>query len=212
MENLTILEYLNSSSLFCGLNSIQLKNLSNKAKIYTYPPGQILIEEEIISERVILILDGLVKIYKLTKDGKEIFIALEKNGDYLGVMNLEDMSGHATVETLKETKVLVLYKKDVIEILKANPILWKKMYQIVLAKLDEYRELQAVKLGNDFTQRTFLLLKYISKFFPNNTINLSQETLASIIGSPRPRVTQVLQELKSLKKIFLSSKEVKILT
>ena len=207
-----VLSVLQSSFLFCGLTLTELQNLAQKTRLYTYPSGQILIEEDIASERILYIVHGLVKIYKLTSDGKEFFIAIEKSGDYLGVMNLEDEVGHATVEALENTTVLVMYKKDLLELLRKNPMLWEKMYKITLDKLNELREVQAIRFGSDFVEKTYLFLTYISKFFPNSTITLSQEIIASIVGSTRPRVTQTLQELKKLKKIALSAKKITILT
>lgn len=211
MENLTILSYLQSSFLFCGLNSQQLKELAQKAKIYTYPTGQILIEEGLKSERIIFIIDGLVKIYTLTPEGKELFIAVEKSGNYLGLMDTNDEPGSATVETLQTTKVLIFYKKDLRKILQLHPILWERMYQIILAKLNEYRELQSLMLGNNLYERTYLLLQYLSQFSSTQTVYLSQETIASMVNATRARVSQTLNELQRNKKITISSKKIRVL-
>lgn len=210
-KNSDILFLLSSSFLFCGLDASKLNTLAQKATKHTYPAGRILIEEDIISQRIIYIIHGLVKIYKITPEGKEIFLAVEKTNDYLGVMDLEDKPGSANIETLQPTTVLIFYKKDLMTLLQKNPFLWERMYRIILAKLEEYRELQNIRIGNDLKQRTYLLLKYLAQFTIDNSIFLSQETIASIVGATRPRVTETLHILENEKKISLSSKKIKIL-
>lgn len=210
-KNSDILFLLSSSFLFCGLDTSKLDTLAQKTIKHTYPAGRILIEEDIISQRIIYIIHGLVKIYKITPEGKEIFLAVEKTNDYLGVMDLEDKPGSANIETLQPTTVLIFYKKDLMTLLQKNPFLWERMYRIILAKLEEYRELQNIRIGNDLKQRTYLLLKYLAQFTIDNSIFLSQETIASIVGATRPRVTETLHILENEKKISLSSKKIKIL-
>lgn len=209
-ENNIILSYLSSSFLFCGLDTSLLSQIAQKTTLHTYRPGHILIEEGIISQRVMLILEGLVKVYKLTPEGKELFIAIETKDNYLGLMDLVDNPGTATVETLRTTKVLSFYKKDLVELLEQNPLLWEKMYKIVLAKLNEYRELQTIRIGNNLYERTYLLLKFLANVSSDNTVPLSQETLASIVGATRPRVTETLKALQNNKKILVSPKKITV--
>ncbi|HYK08922.1 MAG TPA: Crp/Fnr family transcriptional regulator [Candidatus Eisenbacteria bacterium] len=177
----------------------------------TYKPGRILIEEGLVNDKIIFISQGLVKIYKLTSQGKEIFLALEKTNDILGVMDLHNKPASATIEALQPTRVLVFHKKDLIALLQTNPFLWERMYNVILAKLEDYRELQSIRLGNDLYQRTYLLLTFLSQFLENKTITLSQEALANIVGATRPRVTEVLHLLRNAKKISMSSKKITLL-
>src|SRR5947209_3337787 len=93
-----ILHLLSSSFLFRGLESTQLQELAQKARIHTYKPGSPLIEEAVINDKVFIIVEGLVKIYKLTPNGKEIFLAIERSNDYLGVMDINNSPASATIE------------------------------------------------------------------------------------------------------------------
>lgn len=212
MENsLTILHHISSSFLFCGLTSHQLQKIAYKTHIQTFRAGHILIEEDRNNDKIFLILEGLVKIYKLTDDGKEVFLAVEKSGDYLGVMDLSTTPATATIETLLPTKVLVLQKKDLAILLEENAMLWERMYRIILAKVEEYRQLQTITLSYDLRQRTYLFLGFLAKFFHNNVIPLSHEQVATIVGATRPRVTEVLQYLQKQRKITMSPKKITLL-
>lgn len=207
-----ILKLLSSSSLFRGLEIPQLREIARKTRHVRYKSGQILIEEGLVNDKIILILQGLVKIYKITKNGKEIFLAIEKANDFLGVMNLHDKPSSATIETIQPTEALIFHKKDLIALLQTNPSLWERMYQIILSKVEEYREMQSIRLAHDLYQRTYLLLTFFAQFLENKTIMLSHESIADIVGATRPRVTEVLHLLRDARKITISSKKITILT
>lgn len=207
----TIFDILSSSFLFRGLSTTQLQEITQKAKIHTYRKGHILIEEEMTNDKIFLVCEGLVKIYKLTQDGKEVFLAIEKPGDYLGLMDLTDKPASATVETLIPTKVLSIHKKDMRLLLEKNNDLWKQMYLIILAKVEEYRNLQTITLSYDLEERIYRFLKFLAHFFQNKTIPLSHEHIATIVGATRPRVTEGLHTLRDDKKITISPKRITLL-
>ena len=207
----TIFDLLATSFLFRGLSPTRLQEITQKTKLHTYRTGQILIEEEMANDKVFLIFEGLVKIYKLTPDGKEVFLAIEKPGDYLGLMDLTDKPASATIETLMPTKVLVIHKKDMRILLEENSMLWKHMYRIILAKVEEYRHLQTITLSYDLQERTYRFLKFLAGFFQNKTIPLSHEHIAAIVGATRPRVTETLHALRNDKKITISPKRITLL-
>ena len=206
-----ILKLLSSSFLFRGLESLQLQELAQKARIHTDKPGTILIEEDVINDKVFIIIEGLVKIYKLTPDGKEIFLAIERTNDYLGVMDLNDSPASATIETLVPTTTLIFYKKDILLLLQKNPLLWKNMYHILAVKLKEYTSLLSITQGNALHEKTYLVLDFISRLSNNNVLTISHETLAHIVGATRPRVTEALHALREAKKISISSKKITVL-
>lgn len=212
INNNNVLSILRSSFLFCGLDITHIQFLAQKSKIRTFKPRQIIIEEEIVNDKVFIIIEGLVKIYKLSSEGNENYLAIEKPGDYLGVMDLEDNPATATVETLQPTTVLMLPKNHLVSLLEKNPTLWEKMYKILLAKLRMNIKLLTISKSSSLLERTHLTLDFLSRLSRNNIINLSQESLATIIGATRPRVTEALHVLQKENKISLSPKKITLLS
>lgn len=210
-QYLDILNLLESSFLFRGLELNQLQKLVQHSRIRTYKPGRVIIEEDVVNDKIALIIDGLVKIYKITSDGKENYLAIEKPSDYLGVMDLENNPATATIEAIKSTTILMLPKNQLTLLLEKNPLLWKKMYKILLAKLKMNIELLEIAKNGSLLERTSLTLDFLSRLSKNNVIHLSQESLANIIGATRPRVTEALHTLQKRNKIILSSKRIKLL-
>src|SRR5579872_1697248 len=191
-----ILTILQSSYLFCGLDPILLQEMAQKARIRTYKPGRLLLEEEVVNDKIFIIVEGLVKIYKINPDGKEVFLAIERTKDYLGIMDLESNPATASIETLATTTVVTIHKKELVSLLEMHPMLWKKMYHILIVKLRENIHFQSITQGNSLYDKTYLILDFISRLSKNNVIALSHETLAHIIGATRPRVTEVLHLLQ----------------
>lgn len=202
---------LQSSFLFGGLDTIQAQKLAQAAIIRSYKPKQMIIEESTVNNMVFIVIEGLVKIYKITPEGKENYLAIEKPGDYLGIMDLGDNPATATVEVLEPTTVLCFPKSQLIALLEKNPLLWEKMYKILLAKLKMNITLLTISRNNSLHEKTYLTLDFLSRLSKDNVIHLSHESLAQIIGATRPRVTEVLQTLKNGGKITLSSKKITLL-
>lgn len=211
MENQK-LDILHSSFLFCGLPLPQLQILAQKAHIRTHKKGRLIIEEDVINDKIGLIISGLVKIYKLTHEGKEVFLSVEKPGDYLGVMDLNDMPATATVEALEEVKVMVIQKKELRALLSKDSFLWENMYRVLVGKLKTQLKMQRITQHTTLYQKTYLALDFLSRISSNNVISLSHEALAQIVGATRPRVTEVLHILQKEKKIAISSKRITLLS
>lgn len=210
-DNQDILAILQSSFLFRGLDKEKLQKLAQKARIQAFHAGYHLIHEDEINDKIFLILNGTVKIYKTTEKGNEIFLAYERKDNYLGIMDLDRKPASATIETLHLSHMLILYKKDMLSLLQDNPQLWKNMYEIILAKLREFNHLQGLRLGNNLYDRTYHILQFLSRLSENNVLLFSHETIAQIVGATRPRVTEVLHILQKEKKIIISPKRIVLL-
>lgn len=210
-KNQDILSLLSSSFLFRGLDPLQIQKLAQKTRLHTHKPGRLLLEEGVLNDKVFIVVEGLVKIYKITSEGKETFLSLERTHDYLGIMDLDNNPATASIETLTQTTVLIFHKRDLLLLLEKNPLLWKKMYHILVVKLEENIHFKDISQGNSLYQKTYLVLDFISRLSKNNVIYLSHEAIAQIVGATRPRVTEALHELREAKKIHISSKKITLL-
>lgn len=214
MENkkYDVLSLLQSSFLFRGQNPQLVQNLANKAKIRIFPAKKMLFEEEFTSEYVYLILEGLAKVYRVTEDGKEISLSIDVPGNFLGILELEGRPNLANVQTLQKTIVLSLNKKDIMRTMEDNPILWEKAFTITRAKLQGTQKTTLTLLGKNLLDRTYTLLLFLSRFFTFGVIEISQETIASLVGATRPRVTETLHVLQNERKISIASKKITLLS
>jgi CRP-like cAMP-binding protein len=87
-----------------------------------HAPGEIVIEEGTSGDTMYLVVKGEVSVLK--GRGEETTIELDRisEGDYFGEMALfEDTVRSASIRTEKETRLLVLHKREFTEIVREYP-------------------------------------------------------------------------------------------
>ena len=102
------IELLKSVSLFCDLNLDELGYISEKMVSKRFKSGNLIFWK---SQKVkfIFVIEGSVKVTRLSKDGREVILAMLNAGDFFGEMSLLDgESRSANVIALENTEVLSL--------------------------------------------------------------------------------------------------------
>lgn len=201
--------FLKSHSLFKDLSLSQLKIIAESIKEVEFKMGQDIIEQDSVSDGAYFIVFGTVKVFRINEDGEEINLAVLGSGEIIGELGLIDNEPRsASINALKDTRLLLLTQKEFLDILKNCPdvaiILLKTLATRVRNTSKHLEELQSKNLY----ERTWATLQTLANFFPNQNIELSQEELATIIGGTRSRVTEVLNTLKKQGKIILSHKNI----
>ena len=94
---------------FCShLSDEQLKELINSGKTKTIEAGTVLITEGDKADKVYLIIEGKVKVYKKDSSGFETELAIIEKGNIFGEMALFDKGVRsACVKTIEPSKFLI---------------------------------------------------------------------------------------------------------
>ncbi len=124
MENtyLTI-ENIRHNSLFKYISDRDLQNIIKLLKEENFPGNTLIFQENTRGERVYFILEGRVKISKITKYGAETVLAVLSKGDFFGEMELlDDQPRSARTSTLDPTVVAMITKQDFDSLIKTNHI------------------------------------------------------------------------------------------
>ena len=116
--------FLCSHSLFGGLTEKEIERIREFMKEESYAPGDEVICEGAVGDRIYFICQGSVEVLKQTKaasrKGKRRIATLGE-GDTFGEMELIDIQPNvATVRALEETSVLTLSNGDLYRISKWN--------------------------------------------------------------------------------------------
>lgn len=202
---------LKQSPLFHNLKDSSIELIAQKAQYQNLDEKTIFIREGEVSSNVYFILSGSARIYKITEDGGELNIGIAGKGEILGEMALIDnVSRSADVETLQKTEVLIFQGSDFKEIIR-DPDISLHMLQIMTRRLRENNAHLETLVAKSLKDRTYTTLYLLSHHFPNRTVTLSQEELASIIGATRARVTEELHALEEEGKISLSHRSIQVL-
>jgi CRP-like cAMP-binding protein len=113
---------LKKVSVFKGLTMAELEKLLPVIKAAAYKKGSVIWEEGSSGQGLHIISSGKVKVTRKTKDRGRQVLAVLKKDHFFGELSLLDGRSHsATVETLQNTRLLIIRKKDMDKFLKNNP-------------------------------------------------------------------------------------------
>ena len=116
------IELLQSVSIFWDLNEDELGHIADKMVAKHFENGNFIFLEDSEGEQCFFVLEGSVKVTRLSKDGREVILAMLNEGDFFGEMSLLDgESRSANVIALEETKVLTLDRNDFIAVVNDYP-------------------------------------------------------------------------------------------
>lgn len=204
-QKLVDLKQLSAQSLTKGLVDRELDELAKLCYLEKIPGNTTFIYEGSPPQSVYLIVEGGVRVYVTSPDGKEVTVSFLGPNEILGeIAYLNDTSRSASVQTIKDTKVLIMSGDNFRKIFTGNSTVAVNLLSILAKRIQDTNQQLEVMVASSLLDRTVKVLTILEKYFPQREICLSHEDLATIIGATRPRVTEALHYLKSLGRIELN--------
>jgi CRP-like cAMP-binding protein len=157
-----------------------------------------------VSDEVMYIQSGGIKLSVLSKTGKEAVVAMLGPGDFFGEGCLAGQKFRmGTATAMTPSAVLLLSKEKMVKLLHRQPTMSDRFIAHMLARNIRIEEDLIDQLFNSSEKRlarTLLLLaRYGRQDKPIRTVpKISQETLAEMIGTTRSRVNFFLNKFKKL--------------
>lgn len=190
---------------FDRLGSEEADELLSLGRRRTYPRGATIFNEGEISDRIVAVVSGQVKISYFTVDGREVVLAIRGAGDLLGELSAMDgqpLSATATaMDTVEVRVVLVDQFKAFLE---GHPRAAVALLEMVIQRLRDADRKRIEFAAHDSVGRVALRLVELARRFGESTdsgvkidLPLSQEELAGWTGSSREAVSKALQHLRS---------------
>ncbi len=128
--------HLRRIRIFEGLSITELAAVASVTEEIVFQPGETVIKEGEPGETMYLILEGEVSVNKGQEQGREIELDRISSGDYFGEMALfEDIPRSATIRTQKETRLLMLHKREFAEIVREYPQIALHICRVLGARL-----------------------------------------------------------------------------
>jgi len=128
--------HLRRIQIFEGLSITELAAVASVTEEIVFQPGETVIKEGEPGETMYLILEGEVSVNKGQEQGREIELDRISAGDYFGEMALfEDIPRSATIRTQKETRLLMLHKREFAEIVREYPQIALHICRVLGARL-----------------------------------------------------------------------------
>lgn len=185
--------------LFSGLNDEEIALLEQHAATRTYGANTIVINEGDEAVSLYVIVSGLVKVFLADEKGKEIVINIQGEGEYFGELALIDEAPRsASVMTMEKSRFMIIRRVDFRAVLEKHPRMATALMESLagrvrllsenvrsLALLDVYGRLAKTLLSLAEEQDGRLVIPQ----------KLTQQEIASRIGSSREMVARILKDL-----------------
>ena len=173
-------------------------------RVVTYLKGQTIFLQGGLSDSVLYIQKGGVKLTIVAPNGKEAVIALLYAGDFLGEGCIAGQSFRsATATALEATTVLMVEKQEMIRVIHEERAFSDRFVSYMLKRNVRVEEDLTDQLFNSSEKRLARILLLIARYGkaeqPEKSVaKISQETLAEMIGTTRSRVSVFMNKFRRL--------------
>ena len=171
--------------------------------IRKYPRSAIIFSQGDEATDVFYIQQGTVSLSVLSRSGKEAIVAVLGQGDFFGEGCLAGQPRRiATASAMSASKVLVVEKPQMLEMLHTETALAERFLAHMLARNIRVEEDLVDQLFNSSEKRLarvlLLLARYGKADQPMRIPKMPQELLARIVGTTRSRVNFFMNKFRKL--------------
>jgi CRP-like cAMP-binding protein len=173
-------------------------------KVSTFRKAEVVYSQGDAAQSVMYIQEGGVKLTVVNELGKEAVVAILAPGDFFGEGCLAGQSVRiGTATAITPSAVLVIEKNQMFKVLHEQHALSDRFITFMLARNIRIEEDLVDQLFNSSEKRlarTLLLLARYGKEDQSHGVlhKVSQETLAEMIGTTRPRVNFFMNKFRKL--------------
>jgi CRP/FNR family transcriptional regulator, cyclic AMP receptor protein len=173
-------------------------------KVNGFRKAEVVYSQGDSARSVMYIQKGGVKLTVVNEQGKEAVVAILAAGDFFGEGCLAGQSVRiGTATTITPSTILVIEKREMFKVLHEQHALSDRFIKFMLSRNIRIEEDLVDQLFNSSEKRlarTLLLLaRYGKEDQPHGVLpKMSQETLAEMIGTTRPRVNFFMNKFRKL--------------
>tara|TARA_B100000029_G_C17492143_1_gene929506 strand:+ start:709 stop:1392 length:684 start_codon:yes stop_codon:yes gene_type:complete len=213
------IKLLQSVALFWDLKDEELGYISEKMVSRKYDTGNYIFLEESDGEQCFFVVKGSVKITRLSKEGREVILAMLNQGDFFGEMSLIDgESRSANVIALEKTEVLTLNRKDFLIVLHDYPKIAIQLLKELASRLRKSdRHIASLSLSDAEKRIALSIIRFADDqgTIRNGKVSIAkipiQQDIANMAGTSRETVSRALSVLEKEKLIERHGRELVIL-
>lgn len=181
-------------------------------------PGAVLFSEGDVSNRVVLLLSGRVRVSTLSESGEETVLGFRGAGDVLGELSAIDGGEHvATVTVVEPGDALVVRAEQFVAALDAVPGLSLALLRSIVGRLRDADQTRSEFTALDVMGRVAHRLAELADEYGEPAdggiligLPISQRELAGWVGASREAVNKALQELQRRGFIVVGRRQVTV--
>ncbi|MCM3115896.1 Crp/Fnr family transcriptional regulator [Neobacillus sp. MER 74] len=203
---------ITSVPVFKGMNQGDLQQLQKVTMSKRFGKGEYIFRDGERSETLFIVNEGLIKLTKMSPDGKEQIVRLLFPGDFFGLFSLLKNENHYLNAETVGTSTVICYieKKDFLNTMEKNAGLSYRFLLTVNDRLYESDESVGFLSFMEVEQRLArALILFHDKMNAKNgtfTLPITKKDLASYIGTTPESVSRKLVSFMSQKLISMDGR------
>lgn len=214
-----LMQAMTDSPYFEGIDQSILHQLASASIIHRYRKNQVLFVEGDVSRTLYFILSGRIKVYRLSRDGRERIVNMLGPGELMAAVPFFDGGGYpASAEVVDDAEIARLRWDDFQSIARDNPIVLFAMLKLMAKRVRQAQaDIHGLALKSATARLARRLLELAEAYGEANDagieidLKLNREELGALIGTSRETTTRVLRQFELERVICLDGCKVTII-
>lgn len=190
--------------MFSMLTKEETEHVKSKIIRKSYSKGETVFLEGDNWDKLYIISRGKLKVFKLTKEGKEQILYILSEGEFMGDMNLLKQGRYDfNAAALEDVELCTLNKESFEKLIKAYPTMMIEVLEVMHDRILSLEELIKTLSTKDVEARlAAMLLSFINNFGETTEkgveidLPLNREDMANYIGITRETISRKLNNLQ----------------
>lgn len=212
-------EFLRQVPVFAGLNPEELKHIASLALLRRYRKNMYVFMEGEPGDAFYFVKKGAIKLFQVLEDGREKILHFVREGEiFAEVLLFEGGPYPATAQTLEDTEVGIIRNADMEKLLSEHGEMAVKIIKVMSHRLRQAQNhIRDLALKGAYGRLASSLLNLAREYGrPREDgvtidLNLSQQELASLIGTSRETVARILSDFKRLGAVEVERQRITLL-
>jgi CRP/FNR family cyclic AMP-dependent transcriptional regulator len=200
-----VIESIKAVRLFSQLTSEEIQGIIGRIDVRKFEKGEVVLYHEDTNEYMYIVLNGEVKVSRLTDEGKEVIVAICQNGEYFGEMSLIDgNTASATVTATRDSLLAVISKNNFEYLLYSNRKVMESLLSNLCSRVRGATSTIEMLNYNLASRRIEILFTQLAKKYGMDSIEgitikikLTHQDIADMTGLTRQTITRVIDEWKT---------------
>jgi len=210
-----VLDALSDSQLFGGLSESHIKEIRQISVERNFDKGEMIFFDGDAGNGFYLVIDGTVKVYKVSPEGKEqIFHIVTKGGSIGAVPVFSGKSFPANAKAISKSHLLFFPRTEFINLIANNPSLTMNILAVLSMRLREFTiQIENLSL-KEIPGRLAAYLIYLSEAQDSEdfiSLNVSKSQLSNILGTVPESLSRTLGNMRDRKLIEVDGSNIKLL-
>ncbi len=198
--DISLLKYV---PLFSELSDHDLGEISKVAVRQVFRKDNMILIEEEVGSTMFVILEGRVKISRISEEGREVILSILSEGDFFGEMSILDgQARSANVVTLEDSTIMVIHREDFLKMMHDYPQIAINLLKELAHRLRRSdSQIKSLSLQNATGKVASTLLRIAddSGKIHKGQVEIPklppQQDLANMAGTSRETISRVLKTL-----------------